>query len=160
MAAPPLPRAADAIIRCQSHGMFTISVGSGAPQVACRSLGEAIYRAGSFATAQHAHVWWTRNGRKSALLADITSLRKIWNEYVEMPGLRLTCEQARRLWTLDADTCTSLLESLVDLDFLVRSPDGKYTRLVESAEAIPPLRMAKAETKGRPAEARALQHRG
>ncbi len=56
-------------------------------------------------------------------------LQRIRGEYLEMPGLRLTAEQARRLWSLDLGTCTSLLEALVDAQFLARSRDGKYFRL-------------------------------
>src|SRR5262245_7291557 len=32
-------------------------------------------------------------------------LRRIEGEYLEMPGLQLTREQAQRLWVLDCDTC-------------------------------------------------------
>jgi DNA-binding IclR family transcriptional regulator len=46
-----------------------------------------------------------------------------------MPGLRLTAEQARRLWSLDLGTCRSLLDALVDARFLSRSGDGKYFRM-------------------------------
>ncbi len=56
-------------------------------------------------------------------------LQRIRGEYLEMPGLRLTAEQARRLWSLDLGTCTSLLEALVDAKFLARTGDGKYFRL-------------------------------
>lgn len=89
--------------------------------------------------------------------ADAKLLRAIWNEYVEMPGLRLTCQQAQRLWAIDAHTCASLLDSLVDLKFLVRGADGKYARLATSAAVAAPLRMAKADVKA-PQPAPALQH--
>lgn len=56
-------------------------------------------------------------------------LQRIRGEYVEMPGLRLTAEQARRLWALDIGTCRSLLDTLVEAKFLVRSRDGKYCRV-------------------------------
>jgi hypothetical protein len=59
-------------------------------------------------------------------------LQRIRGEYLEMPGLRLTPEQARRLWSLDLGTCISLLEALVDLKFLGRTSDGKYFRLSEA----------------------------
>jgi len=32
-------------------------------------------------------------------------LRRVQGEFLEMPGLRLTGAQARRLWGLDADVC-------------------------------------------------------
>jgi hypothetical protein len=45
-----------------------------------------------------------------------------------MPGLQLTCEQAQRLWVVDPQTCTSILERLVATRFLVRRTDGRYMR--------------------------------
>ena len=71
-------------------------------------------------------------------------LTQIRGEYVEMPGLRLTLPQARRLWGLDERTCVQLLESLVDASFLRRTVDGKYARLAEGPLLAPPLRMAEA----------------
>ena len=56
-------------------------------------------------------------------------LRRICGEYLEMPGLRLRPEQARRLWGLDAQTCSRLLQALVDSGFLYRGADGTYGRL-------------------------------
>jgi len=56
-------------------------------------------------------------------------LRRIRGEYLEMPGLRLQPEQARRLWGLDAQTCGHLLQALVDRGFLCRRADGTYGRL-------------------------------
>lgn len=59
-------------------------------------------------------------------------LQRIRGEYLEMPGLRLTPEQARRLWSLDLGTCKWLLDALVDSKFLGRTSDGKYFRLSEA----------------------------
>ncbi len=59
-------------------------------------------------------------------------LQRIRGEYLEMPGLRLTAEQARRLWSLDLNTCTVLLETLVDAKFLARTRDGMYCRLSDA----------------------------
>ena len=55
-------------------------------------------------------------------------LQRIQAEYVEMPGLRLTSAQARRLWGLESDVCTALLGSLVDARFLVQTRDGRFVR--------------------------------
>jgi DNA-binding MarR family transcriptional regulator len=55
-------------------------------------------------------------------------LRRIRGEYLEMPGLRLLPEQARRLWGLDPQTCSHLLQALVDRGFLCRRADGTYGR--------------------------------
>ena len=49
-------------------------------------------------------------------------------EYLEMPGLNLTREQARCLWALDADTCDQVLEYLVDSGFLVCTRHDSYVR--------------------------------
>jgi len=49
-------------------------------------------------------------------------------EFMEMPGLRLTVSQARKLWNLDATLCESLLSSLVEARFLVRLQDGAFVR--------------------------------
>ena len=55
-------------------------------------------------------------------------LQRMQGEYVEMPGLRLTAAQARRLWGLESDVCTALLGSLVDARFLVQTRDGRFVR--------------------------------
>lgn len=55
-------------------------------------------------------------------------LYRIRGEFLEMPGLRLTLEQAARLWHVDAATCTAALGRLVSDRFLVRTPKGDYVR--------------------------------
>ena len=60
-----------------------------------------------------------------ALTAMEQMLRRIQGEFLEMPGLRLTCWQAQRLWNLDQLVCESLLTALVDVRFLVER-DGVY----------------------------------
>ena len=55
-------------------------------------------------------------------------LQRMQGEFVEMPGLRLTEAQARRLWGLESDVCTALLGSLVDARFLVQTRDGAFVR--------------------------------
>ena len=55
-------------------------------------------------------------------------IRRVRGEYLEMPGLRLTSEQASRLWGLDAPTCQRLLHTLLDARFLTCTPDGRYGR--------------------------------
>jgi len=56
-------------------------------------------------------------------------VERVRGEYIEMPGLRLTLAQARRLWAIDEATCGQVLQRLADVNFLARSSDGKYTRL-------------------------------
>jgi len=45
-----------------------------------------------------------------------------------MPGLRLTLQQARRLWRLDETVCNAVLAALVDAHFLGRTSDGSFVR--------------------------------
>jgi hypothetical protein len=49
-------------------------------------------------------------------------------DFDEVPGMRLTVERARQLWSLDTDSCRCVLERLVDSDFLVRGRDGCFGR--------------------------------
>ncbi|HKT79111.1 MAG TPA: hypothetical protein VJP86_02740 [Vicinamibacterales bacterium] len=58
-----------------------------------------------------------------------TLVGRVQSEYVEMPGLKLTEAQARRLWTLDGNTCRTILETLIQRGFLKRSPSGLYVRV-------------------------------
>jgi hypothetical protein len=71
-------------------------------------------------------------------------LRRIRAEFLEMPGMRLTLSQAKRLWGLDEHTCAQALELLITDGFLNRRADGTYTRLIEGAGPSPPRRMVKA----------------
>ena len=60
-------------------------------------------------------------------------LRRVQGEFLEMPGLRLTQPQARRLWGLDAAMCDALLSALVDANFLFRTRDGAFMRVEHAA---------------------------
>lgn len=55
-------------------------------------------------------------------------LARIRMDYLEMPELRVTEAQARRLWGLDAGVSRALLNLLVDAHFLCRARDGAYVR--------------------------------
>ena len=55
-------------------------------------------------------------------------MTRIEMEYREMPDLKLTFWQARRLWNLDEQVCESALANLVAAKFLSRTPDGRYIR--------------------------------
>jgi hypothetical protein len=55
-------------------------------------------------------------------------VRRIRGEFLEMPGLRLTPEQARRLWRLDEIACDAVLGALVDARFLAKTRDGAFIR--------------------------------
>jgi hypothetical protein len=55
-------------------------------------------------------------------------VRRIRGEFLEMPGLRLTPQQARRLWRLDETSCDAVLGALVDARFLARTRDGFFVK--------------------------------
>ena len=67
-------------------------------------------------------------------------LRRVQGEFNEMPGLRLTDAQARRLWGLDAKSCDALLETLVDEKFLCRTGDGAFMRIEQATPVKAPLK--------------------
>ena len=53
------------------------------------------------------------------------ALRRIRVEYIEMPDLKLTRAQARRLWNLPQDACDLALAILVRSGFLGQTTDGQ-----------------------------------
>jgi hypothetical protein len=57
-----------------------------------------------------------------------------------MPGLRLTPQQAQRLWGLDQQCCEEALEYLVDTRFLTKTGRGTYMRLTDGAIELPRMR--------------------
>jgi hypothetical protein len=67
-------------------------------------------------------------------------VRRVQGEFLEMPGLRLTPAQARRLWGLDAASCDALLVALVDAKFLFRTRDGAFMRVEHSGPLKASLR--------------------
>ena len=67
-------------------------------------------------------------------------VRRVQGEFLEMPGLRLTEPQARRLWALELSLCTAVLAELVDNGFLLRTRDGAFVR-VDSASPLKASRL-------------------
>ena len=53
---------------------------------------------------------------------------RIRGEYLEMPGLQLSLDQATRLWALDHAACGNVLDALVGASFLQRDRNGRYIR--------------------------------
>ena len=65
----------------------------------------------------------------SCAYADVGSaLDAILGGYAHTPGLRLTCEQACRIWALGDARCQGMFDALVDAGFLTRGSDGTYGR--------------------------------
>ena len=70
------------------------------------------------------------NADSPALLPDFEGLaQRVRAEYLEMPGLNLTRDQARCLWAMDGPLCDRLLAYLVDTGFLERTPRATYVHL-------------------------------
>jgi hypothetical protein len=53
---------------------------------------------------------------------------RIQTEYIEMPDLKLTASQVRRLCGLRADICDAAIRVLVENGFLCRTPTGALLR--------------------------------
>ena len=73
------------------------------------------------------------------------ALDRIRAEFVEMPGLRLTIEQAHRLCGVDRAACGEILDTLVEEEFLVVKSDGRYARITDG---VPKPRPAKSHLHG------------
>ena len=70
-------------------------------------------------------------------------LGRIRAEFLEMPGLRLTTEQAQRLCGVERVLCKAVLDALVDEKFLCVKTNGAYARLTDGE--VPRPRPAKAD---------------
>ena len=54
--------------------------------------------------------------------------RRVYAEFREMPGLRITVGQGQRLFGLDAAECAMVLDCLAEFGILTRLPGGSYAR--------------------------------
>jgi hypothetical protein len=73
------------------------------------------------------------NFYSEAAMSHNSLLKRIRAEFLEMPGLRLTLEQAQRLCGIERAPCKMLLDTLVADKFLCVKSDGAYARLTEGA---------------------------
>lgn len=64
-------------------------------------------------------------------------VRRVCGEFLEMPGMTLTPEQAQRLWGLDEETCAEVLRYLVDARFLCRTDLRMYARASDGQVSVP-----------------------
>ena len=76
----------------------------------------------------HARMIETGNGVFVATAVEDELLNRIRGEFREMPGMRLSFEQAVRLWALDAQTCGTALDRLLAVGDLVRDDRGLYRK--------------------------------
>ena len=54
------------------------------------------------------------------------TVHRVRAEYLEMPGLCLTLNQAQRFWNLHPEQCEEVLKTLVGQHFLHRNDHGIY----------------------------------
>ena len=55
--------------------------------------------------------------------------------FLEMPGMKLTVQQASRLCGLETSACGIILEVLRETGFLITRPDGTFMRAGSEPEA-------------------------
>lgn len=65
---------------------------------------------------------------------------RIRGEFIEMPGLKLSLQEACRLWNLSASACGEALDELRAEGFLYQTPSGAFIAFPSAT------RMIKAET--------------
>ena len=59
------------------------------------------------------------------------ALRRVQDDFLEMPGLQVTFPQATRLWALDATLCDAVLTRLVETRFLVRTRHAGFAKAAD-----------------------------
>ena len=59
----------------------------------------------------------------------VTALRRVRNDFLEMPGLQLTTAQGARLWAFEHDLCRDVFEALVATRFLTRTRGSMFARM-------------------------------
>jgi hypothetical protein len=77
---------------------------------------------------------------------------RIRAEYLEMPGMRLTPEQVRRLSGVEMAVCRRILDDLVRAKFLRARADGSYIRRTDDATRPLPASRAPRERSDRPSD--------
>jgi hypothetical protein len=63
-------------------------------------------------------------------------VERIREEYCAMPGLKLTRDQACRLWGVGHETCTEALDVLLAEGFLHQTGTGKYVALPRPGRGV------------------------
>lgn len=144
MASSLEPDRHDMLIRHEPNGRFVFGPCDGAAQIECADFEEALRSAGRFAAHDRRNLWYVGAGGSRRPLVDIFSLRRLWNEFVEQPALRLTAPQVQRFLGCDASTCSSVIDVLVERGFLECRSDGRYHKLVGAHRRIQPLLMKRA----------------
>jgi hypothetical protein len=56
-------------------------------------------------------------------------IKRVEDEFNEMPGLRLTLHQATRLWGIERDLCRAIIDRLVEASILRWTAAGAVARV-------------------------------
>lgn len=72
----------------------------------------------------------TKRNHEQQTVPPESLVARVRGEVSEMPGLRLTLEQACRLWQLEVSVCETLLGHLVREGFLYQTDSGFYITAV------------------------------
>ncbi len=74
------------------------------------------------------------------MFSTTTLIRQMRDEYQKLPGLKLTREQACRLWAVNVETCDAAIDALVQEGFLHKTGTGKFIALPRHAGAAAHIR--------------------
>jgi phage FluMu protein Com len=88
----------------------------------------------------------------AALTLSPALIARIRAEFTEMPGLKLTIQQACRLWNLQETVCRDALGQLASEGFLFHTPSGAFVGMPSA------MKMLKAESLPRPSRCPHCQH--
>jgi hypothetical protein len=103
-------------------------LGSRRPTLPGRRLGMPERTVGSFLPATGGPRVIKKQDRRNEARREHLVAR-VRGEFTEMPCLRVTGEEAARLFGLRADVCRRILDDLAGASAIRRAPDGRYSRL-------------------------------
>jgi len=150
MAVPRGPASDDLVVRREwrdGRAVLVLLRGAGPDQMTVRSRDEALTTGLRHAKRLAVSVWFSDGDDDFTLIEDFRAkanrkpaddrlVQRIRAEFVEMPGLRLTVAQAKRLCGIDGGICEAVLDALVDLKFLTRNRDGSYSKRSDGRQSV------------------------
>jgi hypothetical protein len=147
MTARAVPQDGDVVVRKDRRDgtlVYVLRAARSVDQLIVRTRDEAVTQAVVFAKREQVRAWLMdeRNGftllSTRDLAPDDALLNRIRGEFLEMPGLCLTRDQAQRLCGVERTLCQQVLDGLVAMGFLYVKPNGMYARLTDGGEAPRP----------------------
>jgi hypothetical protein len=142
------PVDAGVLIRRDAHGHFTIGALHGVPQIDCGDFEGALYGAGRVAAREASELWYASSGGEPRRVADVFTVRRLWNEYIDLPTLQLTRDQICRLLNADASTCRDVTSVLIEVGLLEESCDGTFRRANDGHASIAAVEIKRAARRG------------